>query len=156
MITDILLIIGLVVFTIIGACTRLNKTSRKVCSLLASFGLSVFMVNMFNNYLLEFDWYQTAFRWIEDNNTLMYAYRVLAITLSTLLMSFIINLLFKAIELAFKDAGVILPRLCGATIAFISGLSCVVAVFIICDYFNVRVDAPIINKICTYVLNNKI
>ena len=151
--TDILLIIGLVLFTIIGAVARLSKPSRKVYALFISFGLSIVMINVLNTHLLDYSWYQTVTTWLNNNGFIKAFINVVIVIVSTLVTSILIGLLLKVIALALKDAGIILPSLSAAAIAAISGFMCIIAVLQICSHLNVEVDAPTFNNLIVKILN---
>lgn len=152
---DILIIVGIVVFTIIGTITKLNKPSRGIVSLCLSLGVSVFTMYILDTFLFSFVWYQELKGWTSSNYTLnIVLYFFILITVA-LVASLIIRLILKGIELVIKDTGRFIPSICGALISLTSGFVCAIAVLQICAYLNVNIDAPMFEELLTTLQNIK-
>ena len=128
MFIDIIAILVLIGFTIAGLCMHFNKTARRIYSLITAMGISAVLLKILSNYADSWTWYQNLSNYFQGFNTLNIISYWAVMVFGSIIISLIINLLYKLIEVGVANISRGTSRICGASFGLLNAVVLVMVV----------------------------
>lgn len=151
MVVDIIVILTIIAFAIIGACSHFNKTSRRIYSLLTGMGLMTLLLATGFKHLNAQSWYVNIGTSLGITTVMNVVVYVTLFTLGSIVLSFILSLLYKLIQAGIASICGFSSVVCGTIFGAANALILVFVVFGFLALFNVHVTTNLFETLTSTV-----
>lgn len=146
MLFDIITIVLLVVFTLVGAILHFNGTSRKIYSFISAMGLTTFLLLIAKKFVIEKDWYLNISNKLGGAifNIIVY---VILFFLGTVLLTFLFRLVYKLIDKVFGSICKVTSVGCGLVFGLANGALAIMTFLGFMAIFNIPIASNLFQPI---------
>ncbi len=151
MLLDIIIILTLVIFLVVGLIMHFNKPARRFYSLITASGVLAIVLRFVLPIIEEKDWYQNIATLVGHADVLHTVSYLVCLILGTLVLALLINPIYKLIDFEIGQIGKGTAVLTGGAVGLFNGAVAVMVLLQILALFSVSPRMEWLSSIQSFV-----